>query len=169
MFFNICTWSFQRVSNKLLKGVDLTFFLGVYLAPLGRCWYDLKIYFLVVMRSNQDDPRDNKFTPKAGKCIPSKVLLWWDASVFCRPAKYFHFTVANPLLFLPQENYSHPTFPHPTCQLWGEKYRRSRLFWYPVSAGSNQLFMWHCQRYKSNDQSVDPRLLGLPWVKLCEV
>lgn len=59
----------------MLKGVDLTFFLGVYLAPLGRCWYDLKIYFLVVMRSNQDDPRDNKFTPKAGKCIPSKVLL----------------------------------------------------------------------------------------------
>ena len=56
--------------------------------------------------------------PKGRKVHPvqslSKVLLWWDASVFCRPAKYFHFTVANPLLFLPQENYSHPTFPHPT-------------------------------------------------------
>ena len=45
-----------------------------------------------------------------------------------------------------------------------EEYRRSGFYRYLLPTGPDQLFMSDGQRHQSHDQSVDTRVLGLPWI-----
>ena len=143
---------------------------------LGTHWKVL-VWFYGCSENQSRWSRNNKFIPKTvlhplqslpvSCCDEMHRCFVGQPDISLFPLYCFHGQLFVTLSFLchkknPQEYSRAPQ--HFPKKIWGEKYRRCRFFWYLLSAGSNQLFMWHCQRYKSNDQSVDPRLLGLPWM-----